>query len=225
MTRITELVNALKQAHPTDRFFEDFAESCRNDESKRRHYRTYDDALRLLDAESWQILKDKAVKHFMNHRSGQRKQGFFNQLNEAFAYRHLVRQRCSDVRMLSETHSPTPDIRYNEAGHIKYCEVKTLGISDEEIKHRGAASGRYLNYARLGNGFFNKFQDAFDMARRQIAAHGTEGLAYFVVIWDDFALDYYSEYRRQLISYCRERDIRDVYIKVGLRGSRRITCR
>jgi hypothetical protein len=213
------------KAHPTDRFFEGFVESCRNDEIKRRHYRTYDDALRILDEHSWQILKDKAVKHFTNHRSGQLKQGFFNQLNEAFAYRHLVRQGCDQVRMLPESQTRTPDIRYKEGGCVKHCEVKTLGISDEEIRHRASRQGRYLNFAQLADGFFKKFQDAFQQARGQITAHRTEGLVYFVVIWDDFALDYYTEYREQVLSYCRQRGIRNVYIKVGLRGNRRITKR
>jgi hypothetical protein len=92
MSRIRELVNVVSRTHPNDRFFDRFEESCRSNPAKMKAYRTYEDALRLLDFESWNILKVKAIAHFLDHRSGQLKQGFFNQLNEAFAYRHLLRQ-------------------------------------------------------------------------------------------------------------------------------------
>ncbi len=223
MTRIRELISAVTKAYPEDRLFENFAESCRMDEAKKRYYQTYEDALRLLDSQSWQVLKDKAVKHFRDHRKGQRKQGFFNQLNEAFAYRHLVQRKYANVQMLSESQKSTPDIRYFESGRVKHCEVKTLGISDEEIQRRrpGPAYDGIV-YTRLGDGFFTKFRKDFEIARTQINAQGAGGLVYLVVLCDDWSLAYYNEYRQQLVSYCRERDIHDVYIKVGLRGNRRV---
>ena len=99
MTRIRELVAAVRKKHPDDSFFAGFEESCRINKKKERAYRTYDDALKVLDAKSWQILKGKAIDHFLNHRNGQLKQGFFNQLNEAFAYRHLRQQNYLNIRL------------------------------------------------------------------------------------------------------------------------------
>jgi len=137
MKRIRELIETVTRVYPQDRFFLDFEESCRTNAAKGAAYRTYNDALQVLDGQSWQILKDKAVAHFRDHRRGQLKQGFFNQLNEAFAYRFLVRRGCIGVVMLPERGASTPDIRYVEAGWVKHCEVKTLGLSDEEIHRRG----------------------------------------------------------------------------------------
>jgi hypothetical protein len=225
MGRIRELITIVRQAHPNDKFFENFDESCRMNESKRRHYRTYDEALRYLDVKSWKILKEKAVKHFRNHRIGQLKQGFFNQLNEAFAYRYLFRRGYSEVRMLPESAVSTPDISYLQAGVLKHCEVKTIGISDKEIKDRGSGRARYLNYAELEDGFFNKFESAFQVARRQIARQTTEGLVFFVVLWDDLAVDYYPEYRQTIVSYCHTHKIHNVYFKFGLRYNRRLQIR
>lgn len=132
MRRVRELVTDVLRAHPNDSFFDRFDESCVTNPAKRKAYRTYDDALRLLDSDSWNILKGKAIAHFRDHRRGQHKQGFFNQLNEAFAYRHLVRQGFTAVRMLPEEGRRVPDIRYRDGRYVKHCEVKTIGISDEE---------------------------------------------------------------------------------------------
>lgn len=53
----------------------------------KKYYQVYNNALIVLDDESWKILKEKALQHYFDHRRGQKKQSFFNQLNEAFAYR------------------------------------------------------------------------------------------------------------------------------------------
>ena len=60
-----------------------------------KDFLAYDRALSTLDDESWDILKNKALQHYLDHRNGKRKEGFFNQLNEAFAYRHLIKQGFS----------------------------------------------------------------------------------------------------------------------------------
>src|SRR3974390_3557474 len=140
MRRFHELVTEIRSRFPSDDFFANFEESCRTDRVKRRHYECYDRALMFLDASSWKILKKKAVDHYMNQRRGQRKQGFFNQLNEAFAYRYLCRRGFRRVRFIQEGAQKTPDIRFSDHGILKCCEVKTIGISDDEIKRRSSNS-------------------------------------------------------------------------------------
>jgi hypothetical protein len=222
MTRIRELIQLVRQRHPNDKFFHAFEDSCRVNPSKRKVYRTYNDALRVLDDTSWQLLKAKAVLHFRDHRRGQLKQGFFNQLNEAFAYRHLVRQGYTDVVMLPETGRRVPDLQYRVGDLREHCEVKTLNISDEEIDRRESRKAFSNVYVRLGEGFFKKLSDAIAVARGQINAQGTGGLVFVVVIWDDIALDSYRTYRRELSAFARARGIGGVHIKVGLRFNRRM---
>jgi hypothetical protein len=223
MRRIRELIETVSSKYPGDQFFDDFAETCRTNPSKRAAYRRYEDALRVLDKRSWEVLKDKAVMHFQDHRSGQLKQGFFNQLNEALAYRHLVRSGCTEVRMVPEQSSSTADICYIEAGELKHCEVKTLGISDDEIGRRCSANVFMNVYVKLAPGFFKKLLGDIDDAKVQIAAQGTGGLVYLVVLFDDIALGYYAEYRQEITTVCRKRAIKDVYIKMSLYGNRRIS--
>ena len=101
LKRFHELVSEVRTRFPEDTFFDDFEELLRDPE-KRKHYRAYNDALVFLDDDSWSVLKTKSIRDFMNEREGQLKQGFFNQLNEAFAYRYLVRKGFSNVRILAE---------------------------------------------------------------------------------------------------------------------------
>ena len=211
-----------KQAHPSDCFFDRFPESCRENPAKMKAYRTYDDAFRVLDSESWDILKAKAVVHFRDHRAGQLKQGFFNQLNEAFAYRHLVRRGYSAVRLLPERGKRVPDLQYRDRRRLRHCEVKTLSISQEEISRRSSREASSNSYVILDEGFFNKLTSTISAAKGQIDAQGTTGLVYLVVIWDDIALDYYRRYRRDLAAFARARAVDDVHIKVGLRFNRRM---
>jgi hypothetical protein len=222
MRRVRELVSTVRSAYPKDGFFADFEEFCRKTPAKQKAYRTYEDAFRWLDDDSWQLLKKKAVAHFRDHRPGQLKQGFFNQLNEAFAYRYLVRQGFRRVRMLPEQGRRIPDIEYYADSERRHCEVKTIGIADDEIRRRGSRRAFSNVYVQLGAPFVGKLRSTIDAARSQIAAQGTTGLVYVVMIFDDFALDNYGSYRRELARFAKAESIADVYIKVGQRFNRRM---
>ena len=189
MERIRELIAALKNRYPNDGFFSDFTESCRISPDKRKYYRLYNKSLMMLDDESWHILKEKALRHYFDHRKGQKKQGFFNQLNEAFAYRYLVNKGFKNIRFIKEDKKKRPDIEYTLNNTKGYCEVKTLGISDDEISRRDSRSeydGKV--YYRLGEGFLNKFQQAVESAWTQIKELGSEGWVYILIRFDDIAL-------------------------------------
>jgi len=163
MRRVLELIADIRNRYPDDDFFSDFEDSCRTNPEKKKSYRTYDDALLVLDDESWQILKCKALEHYMDHRKGQRKQGFFNQLNEAFAYRYLIRKKgFKDVRFIKEDKKKSsPDIGFSVHNKQRYCEVKTLGISDDLINRWNTiAVFDGSDYVGLKAGLLNKFGDA-----------------------------------------------------------------
>ena len=99
MRRFRELITAIRTAYPGDKFFADFEANLRVP-ARYKQCRYYNDALMLLDDQSWAILKAKAIQQYENHREGQTKQPFFNQLNEAFAYRHLEQLRVRGLATL-----------------------------------------------------------------------------------------------------------------------------
>ena len=99
--------------------------------------------------------------------------------------------------------------------------MKTLGLSDTEI-HRRKSGEVFTNaYLALGEGFFRKLANV-EAVGKQIATQGTSSLAYLFIIWEDIAYDYYPECRRQVVSFCREQIMGNVYVKIGSRGNRRV---
>src|ERR1700722_9370641 len=128
MKRFRELITAIRTAYPAAKFFAEFEKNIQVS-ARRKIYRYYNDALMLLDGESWAILKAKAIQQYMNHRQGQTKEHFFNQLNEAFAYRYLLNCKFQNIRLIKEGKKPPPDIRFLDHGKERSCEVKSIGIS------------------------------------------------------------------------------------------------
>jgi hypothetical protein len=221
MKRFRELVADVRVRYPADDFFADFENSCQAEPLKRKHYRSYNEALMLLDDESWNILKEKAIVHFGNEREGQRKQGFFNQLNEAFAYRYLLHKGFRNIRFMNEGEKKTPDISFLDRGTKSYCEVKTVGISDDEINRRSSHKVYDCGvYFSLGTGFQNKLAADIDRAREQVHTVGDHGLVFILVRFDDVALDHYRRYRKQLTEFCRSRGLVNVIFKIDHRGNK-----
>jgi hypothetical protein len=119
----------VKQTYPHDRFFDGIESTWAAYEQARAQYAAYDKALSTMDEASWGEMRRKALAHYLDHRPGQLKQGFFNQLNEAFAYQHLVQRGYRSVRVLREDGKTKPDLEYVADGGRSFCEVKTVGIS------------------------------------------------------------------------------------------------
>jgi hypothetical protein len=223
MKRFRELVADVRDRFPADDFFADFENSCRVEPVKRKHYRSYNEALMQLDDESWNILREKAIGHFKDERDGQRKQSFFNQLNESFAYRYLLRRGFENIQFIKEGKKKSPDISYIDRGTESYCEVKTVGLSDDEIGRRSSHGvhdgGVYFN---LSTGFLNKLEADVNRAWEQIHSLGENGLVFILVRFDDMVLDHYGRYRKQLTEFCRERGFENLVIRIGHRGNKRI---
>ena len=223
MKRFRELVARIRERYPSDDFFSNFEQSCHADPSKRKHYRCYNEALMLLDNESWITLRGKAIKHFRDERKGQRKQGCFNQLNEAFAYRYLLRRGFQNIRFIKETKGKTPDISFVDRGTESYCEVKTIGISDAEINRRetrGAQDGGV--YFNLSFKIQHTLESDIREAWAQIHSLGENGLIFVLIRFDDIAPDYYERNRKQLAEFCRSRGFENLIIKIDHRGNKGI---
>jgi hypothetical protein len=223
MRHICELIALAKVAHPHDGFFSNLDDTMKVLPEVRAQYQAYERALASLDPNSWAVLRDKALAHFTDHRTGQRKQGFFNQLNEAFAYQYLVGRGYGQVRVLREVGKTQPDIEYMDGPEKCFCEVKTIGISQELIARREAVQAHCSSiYYELSTGFLDKFCSTLETAERQIKACGSKGLIYLVVHFDDFTLEHYKTYKRQITACLEAHTTENVYVKIGLRGEKHI---
>lgn len=223
MRRMAALIRLIKENYPYDKFFESVGETLRLSKQARASYRAYDKAFDCMDQASWERLSNKAVAHFRDHRKGQLKQGFFNQLNEAFAYQFLLRQGYTHVSVLPEDGKTTPDLSYRHGNEIRYCEVKSIGISEAQINRREAEEGfDGTIYYELSVGFLRKLDADLTMAYKQITSKGSDGIAFIVMSFDDFTLSHYERYRVQIAQQLSQTEVPEVYVKVGLLGARKI---
>ena len=223
MRRIYELVALIEKEHSNDHFFANLKQTLEFAPEVRAQYRAYERALSILDLDSWNVLRNKALEHFIDHGLGQRKQGFFNQLNEAFAYEHLIRKGFQGVQILRETGKILPDIQYTDRQVIKYCEVKTVGISDDLIARRESMQATSSEiYYQLSAEFLNKLRSSIDVAADQLRTKGSNGLIYLLMLFDDFTLEHYKTYRKQVTSCIQSHPAINIHIKVGILGRRYI---
>jgi hypothetical protein len=201
MNRLLEIVTDIRQKYPADTFFDQFETKSLNDPLYRGWYSPYKSSLDQLDPISWGILKNKAIEKFLDHgRPIQLKEAFFAQLNEAFAYCYLIDRGFVNIEFLAEdkTKKPKkrPDLKYFNNGEAHFCEVKTIGISNNEIKGRG--SFRTFSYNQLDEGFFKKLHAAIEKGQKQILAVGTKGIVFVYILTDDPSGRYIDNYKDQL---------------------------
>ncbi|MGH8626059.1 MAG: hypothetical protein ACREYC_12600, partial [Gammaproteobacteria bacterium] len=112
----------------------------------------------------------------------------------------------------------TPDISYRTGGEVLYCEVKTVGVSNEEIGrlNSGEAFSGHL-YLRLSEGFLGKLSSAIGVGLEQIKSASGSGLVYVVIQFDDFVLQHYSMYRQQIVELLQSKyPCHEICIRVGV---------
>lgn len=218
MRHFRELIALVKLKYPDDDFFAGVEQTLKLVPLARAQYLAYERALSILDPGSRKVLQDKAIAHFKDHRAGQRKQGFFNQLNDAFAYQYLIRRGYGYVRILPEDGETQPDIEYTDGVEKRFCEVKTFGISDEVIARRAERQGTSSSiYQALSDNFLRKLESTLNTADLQVKARG-QGLIYIIMDFDDYTLDYYDRYRKQISTCLESHKAESIYIKIGLLG-------
>jgi hypothetical protein len=109
-----------------------------------------------------------------------------------------------------------PDISFNIEGVAGHCEVKSIGISDEEIRRRG--SNGCIDgsaYRQLSPAFFGKLKMTVTSAQIQAGSQGMKGIVYVVIDFDDWVLDYLGEYRRQLQEFVHAYPPGSVILQLG----------
>jgi len=224
MERVLELITDVRARYPRDQFFDYFEPSCAAHRLKRMYYAEYGRAFMTLDSDAWNSLKLKALNHYLDHRPGQLKQGFFNQLNEAFAYRFLKKRGLTQIRFVPESGQRTPGLAFVKDRQTCHCEVKTLCISQEVILRRSTSKVfDGSTYQTLNTNFFTKLSSDIDDASSQLSSQSGKGLAYIFVIPDDFTLEHYATYRRQLTNFVQRHSASDLYLKVGILGQRAVS--
>lgn len=222
-SRLRSLLNDLKSgAHANDLYLEQF-DAAFELEHFQELVDAYDEALVSLDEPAWDQLKQKAIDHFRDENIGRGKDGLFNHLNEAFAYHYLVRHGYRNINFIPESpNKKKPDLSYSLGNELRFCEVKTLNLSREEISRLNYREPfePHKIYGELNEKFFrSKLKPHLDKASKQIQSNGM-GFVFIIINFDDFTLQFYEKYKQQIMEYlASEFPDLDVYMKIGILGS------
>ncbi|WP_339726092.1 hypothetical protein [uncultured Paraglaciecola sp.] len=187
----------------------------------------YDQALEVVDNDSWQEVRQKAAKYIKQDSQRRGKQAFLNILNETLAYKYLVDCGFHSVRVTTDcglkghkNKPKTPDIHFQVGDEMSYCEVKTIGKSEVELDRARADeifSGAV--YSTLSDGFLRKLSSDISDAIEQIPTKSMNNLVYVIVDFDDFMGLHYEKYEKQIRNHLREKHgYVQVYLRIGVHG-------
>ncbi len=230
MGRLSQLLRELLIQHPTDSYLRQHESKIRgNLYLLRRHHQPYERALGSLDEASWETLRHKAMRSFVAGTSRRGKQALFDQLNEAFAYRHLVNKGYKEVAFVPEQQREglkTPDLTFLRGAERRYCEVKTINRSDAQIVRDDSKDvfDTSLLYSELGQGFERKLTDDIAKAIAQLRSRCWNGMVYVLVQSDDWALNSLSAHVAQVREILRRHaPAVEVCVKFEVSGRNQLT--
>src|SRR6267154_1846259 len=133
-------------------------------------FREIEADLEGIDQESWNLLKSEAIPLLRRSDKLRGWQALFDKLNEAKGYRYLKQIGCTNVRFIPRSRSrglKTPDLEAFLASTRVLCEVKTINISQDEVRARNGSSVKSI-LTKLPLEFFNKLRATLEVARCQM---------------------------------------------------------
>lgn len=213
MPRLFELRELIEDPSSPDAYFADFELQLR-DPLANEIFLGRERELQLLDVASWDALKSEARPYLTaRDRDGRGWSQLVDILNQARAHNHLVSRGCSDVAFVPREENPTPDLEATLSGQKILCEVKTINISDEAVKHQveqAAGSTR----ADVNVGLLSKLTKTLDYAKKQMLAYDdrAECIAFITINFDDWSGQYKANYYAQIDQHLESEPINGIQI-------------
>jgi hypothetical protein len=203
LPRFYELKELLTDPSHPDAYFRNF-EDCLLDEPCFQTVALWEKKLQGLDPVAWESLKSKASPYLKRKDAkGRNFQQLFDVLGEASAYNYLRESHgCSRVCFIPESDDRTPDLEGVRDCVRVLCEVKTINISEDEIRaRRGPPTVRKVEN-RLDNGFLRKLDSDVTNAKSQLRTYDPDSdaqhLVYINICFDDWLGLYKEDYLPQI---------------------------
>jgi hypothetical protein len=203
LPRVYELKDLLCDPYHPDAYFQNFEDHLR-DTACFAAYASWEKVLQGLDPAAWLSLKHKAAA-YVDHmdKKGRGRQQLFDVFSEALAYNYLRQAEVySIVRFIPESNGRTPDLEGTSELARELCEVKTMNISDDEVRARGGPPASRKAANPLDGGFFRKLDSDIACAKSQLQSYDPSGaaehLVYIHICFDDFFCPYQGDYLRQI---------------------------
>jgi len=201
LPRIYEMYDLTSRLATSDACFQDLDRSLAEKPQKLRQYRLLERDLSSLNLEAWSFLKSEVTPLLAVRDKRRGWEPLFNKLNQAKAYNHLKACGYNNIRFVPESSNETPDLEAYKSDTRVLCEVKTINVSDIEIKRRAKRSIFNVN-TQLDIGFFDKLASDLGKAWSQMTTYDADPavkkLAYVIVNFDDSLHEYSDCYREQI---------------------------
>lgn len=174
MPRIFELVDLVPDRTSPGAYFQNFEENLASSTHIGQTYLRREKELQGLDDRAWGFLKCEALR-YLTHKDpkGRGWQQLFDILNQARAYNYLkANLGCSMIRFIPRANNrgKTPDLDGVLASGGVLCEVKTINISNDELRARGGCTSRTSTY-QLDVRFLQKLSRVIASAKEQLSAY------------------------------------------------------
>ena len=174
MPLIYELRDLIVDRASPDAYFQNFEDNVRDSPHHvRAIYLRWERELHGLDSDAWKFLKCEARPYLVSKdKCGRGWQQLFDILNQARAYNYLRILGCLNVRFIPRAKRQglrTPDLEATLGSARILCEVKTINISEGELRARNQLTVRGIA-VQLDAGFFRKLRSDVTDAKNQMQA-------------------------------------------------------
>lgn len=205
MPRVYELQDLIADRSDPNAYFQKFDTSLRDEPEKMRTWLARECTFQRLDEKAWQFLKSEAQPYLTKpDLKGRGYQQLISMLNQAWAYEYLLDIGCRGVEFIPPgvaKGQETPDLKGVLEERIVLCEVKTLGISDDEAARR-KTNGAGSTAPKLELGFLKKLTCALLKASSQMTSYDASNdvrcIAFVAINFDDFLGEYKENYYAQI---------------------------
>lgn len=220
MPRLYELRDLIADPSSSDAYFQrDFDDRLQNSDHVRQIYARWESDLQGLDAAAWESLKNEVSPYLTRRQSGRGWEQMFNILNQAHAYKYLKGLGCSNIHFIPRFTDRTPDLEAVLGSCSVLCEVKTINISQDEVKARvktrQTPTVRFTE-TKLKDGFFGKLDFDIADAKSQLHAYDSSETAqcyiYLNFAFDDFFAEYKEQYFQQIDEHLSRNPISGVQL-------------
>ena len=172
--RVLELIDLIEDRGAAGAYFREFETRVEQDSGMARVWSGRELEFQKLDNEAWSALKTSAAPYLVKGKpNGRGWSQLISILNEARGYIYLSEMGCTEIRFIPRVKKEgieTPDLIGELDATRALCEVKTILISDIEIRARRNIEVRSAETS-LTPEFLKKLDDTLDKARNQLFAY------------------------------------------------------
>ncbi len=207
LPRFYELKDLIVDPSKPDAYFQNFEAHLKGEDVIFETFAHWEKNLQELDSAAWNVLKRKASGYLQRRDpSGRAWQQLFDVLGEASAYGYLKSDGCLEVHFIPESKHRTPDLEGMRDNMRVLCEVKTMNVSDAEIRRR-TTHQVVKGSNRLSQEFLGKLGALIENAKTQLQSYDPSGSAQHVVyinICFDGSIGTYHPWKEDYLNQIRQ---------------------